>query len=401
MNPSAQGWIDKFASLVKTQKKHYGNFEELHKEMRKHGFIYGANITVPASLNTTTELSEDEKAKVNLLYALYQTYSLEQIENASFKNFLTSLLNFYEELEAEKLSFFDTIFSGSKKTARLEKIIHNRVYILDNILTKNFHKVLTNSLLHIDVIIYHKYLLGEKELRDYAEKLELILINLAYHAINMKVEKTENDRQLLKLLNASIIYGSLTEKKFDGSYRSLLKADFSLPEKKYFLDMVCLSAWEDHSLNYKESEFIFGTTRDLALEEYHAIEAIEHVSIFFEKHKHEVSLFKNANPVKQFFDNSHSLVNKLIKRNSKRLKKELKDSKELLTLLGKSTTTDLTLEERKKIKDQLLDIFKTIPSLAIFALPGGAILLPIFIKLIPKLLPSAFDDNRVEEDEEE
>jgi hypothetical protein len=30
-------------------------------------------------------------------------------------------------------------------------------------------------------------------------------------------------------------------------------------------------------------------------------------------------------------------------------------------------------------------------------LPGGALLLPLFVKLIPKLLPSAFDDNRIEE----
>ncbi|MGJ8738309.1 LETM1 domain-containing protein, partial [Zobellia laminariae] len=44
----------------------------------------------------------------------------------------------------------------------------------------------------------------------------------------------------------------------------------------------------------------------------------------------------------------------------------------------------------------LIDIFKSIPSLAIFLLPGGAVLLPIFIKLIPKLLPSSFDENRIE-----
>jgi len=48
---------------------------------------------------------------------------------------------------------------------------------------------------------------------------------------------------------------------------------------------------------------------------------------------------------------------------------------------------------------QLLDTLKTIPSLAIFMLPGGAILLPLFAKLIPNLLPSAFDDNRIEEDD--
>jgi hypothetical protein len=88
-------------------------------------------------------------------------------------------------------------------------------------------------------------------------------------------------------------------------------------------------------------------------------------------------------------------VNKLILRNSKRLLKEIKGSQELVRLMTKSTHTDLTAQEKKKIQEQLLDIFKSIPSLAIFILPGGAILLPIFIKLIPKLLPSAFDDNRI------
>jgi hypothetical protein len=58
---------------------------------------------------------------------------------------------------------------------------------------------------------------------------------------------------------------------------------------------------------------------------------------------------------------------------------------------------DLSKEEQKKMQEQLLDIFKTIPSLAIFMLPGGAILLPLFVKFIPKLLPSAFDDNRIED----
>ena len=79
----------------------------------------------------------------------------------------------------------------------------------------------------------------------------------------------------------------------------------------------------------------------------------------------------------------------------------MRDSKELIVLLSKSTVRDLTPKEHKKVNDQLLDIFKSIPSLAIFLLPGGAILLPIVIKFIPKLLPSAFDDNRIEDDDED
>lgn len=91
------------------------------------------------------------------------------------------------------------------------------------------------------------------------------------------------------------------------------------------------------------------------------------------------------------------MVTKLISRNKKRLQKELVQSKELMKLIGQSTIRDLSKEEQKQLQEQLLDIIKSIPSLAIFMLPGGALLMPLFVKFIPKLLPSAFDDNRIDE----
>ena len=91
------------------------------------------------------------------------------------------------------------------------------------------------------------------------------------------------------------------------------------------------------------------------------------------------------------------MVYKLISRNSKRLYQEIKDSKELMVLLSQSTVRDLSKDEQKKVQEQLFDIFKSIPSLAIFLLPGGALLLPLVVKFIPKLLPSAFDDNRIDD----
>ena len=52
--------------------------------------------------------------------------------------------------------------------------------------------------------------------------------------------------------------------------------------------------------------------------------------------------------------------------------------------------------EKIKVKEQLLDICKTIPSLTIFLIPGGSLLLPILIKYIPSLLPSAFNENKID-----
>jgi len=83
----------------------------------------------------------------------------------------------------------------------------------------------------------------------------------------------------------------------------------------------------------------------------------------------------------------------LLKKNKKRLEKELKQNKELLSLLVKYTHTKLTDEEKDQMKDQLIEVFRTIPAFAIFLLPGGLILLPIVAKLIPDIMPSSFRED--------
>ena len=87
-----------------------------------------------------------------------------------------------------------------------------------------------------------------------------------------------------------------------------------------------------------------------------------------------------------------------IYKNKKRLGKEIQESKELFFLLKKSTHKKLTSEEKKKVKEQVLDMCKSVPALAVFLLPGGAILLPLLIKLIPDILPSSFREDSIDID---
>ena len=92
-------------------------------------------------------------------------------------------------------------------------------------------------------------------------------------------------------------------------------------------------------------------------------------------------------------------IKEAIYKNKKRLAKELQESRELIFLVRKSLTTSLTDEEKAKVKEQTLDICKAIPAFTVFMLPGGALLLPLLIKLIPDILPSAFreDDEELED----
>jgi len=74
---------------------------------------------------------------------------------------------------------------------------------------------------------------------------------------------------------------------------------------------------------------------------------------------------------------------------------EIRETGELGQLLARAAAGHaLTREEKKKVKSQLLDLAKAVPALAIFAAPGGMLLLPLLAKLLPfNVLPGAWDKD--------
>jgi hypothetical protein len=394
MNPSTSGWIDKFGYLVKDQVDSYKDFIDLYGGLKKTGFVYGINLRIPRFIAPEHRLSEDEKAKINLLAALYFTFRLVE-KNPDFDAFLNKVFLFYQDLGFNQISFLNKLFTGTKTSDKLEKLLDSRVYLEDNVISKTFNSIITNSLLYIDVLAFKRYLKNDDAIKEYAENLEFIAMNIIYHSLNSK-EKNKNDDKLAQLFEASLTYIDSTTQTYDGSYRAKILNNFSPSENHYFLDIASLTIWEDQSVNYLESQYIYGIGKDLGFNEKEIAKALEEIASYFEKNSKIIPFLKDHNLAFKFYESMSKVVKKLIIRNSKRLQKELSDSKELVALISKSTVKDLSTAEKKKVQSQLLDIFKSIPSLAIFMLPGGAVLLPIFIKLIPKLLPSSFDDNRVD-----
>ena len=89
-----------------------------------------------------------------------------------------------------------------------------------------------------------------------------------------------------------------------------------------------------------------------------------------------------------------SRLGKVLVKNKKAVEKEIRESKELMELLRKSMKEELTDKEKEKVKAQLIDVLKTIPTFVIIALPFTFITLPLMIKLLPKsAFPSAFSDE--------
>lgn len=390
MNPSASGWIKKLLKDISTQDLGSKLEEQsFYDALKSCGFIYGSNISIVHKLFEVNDLSNEELCKVNLLLAFYQKHH----NNTTEDKFVESVIDYYSLINKSKTSIFDNILGKKKSNALLEDIINKRVHIDDNIFSKNFNYFITNALLYIDVLAYDQYLKEKTVSESYLQKLEAIIETIAIEVFESKKKKSTYDNSLIRLFEASKRYNNFATL----DYNDIIKNSQNASEKQYIIDIACMASWSDKVIELNEQKFLFQLADDLQIDSTVITKSINDVNTFYNINHENIALLSSRNLVQNFYDNSSKMVMKLISRNSKRLSKELKESKELVKLISKSAVKELSKEEQKKMQEQLLDIFKTIPSLAIFMLPGGAILLPLFVKFIPKLLPSAFDDNRIED----
>ena len=391
MNPSTTGWINKLLRTLFHNKDYAKkSVSDLYLDLRSAGFIYGSSIGVVNEYVNTPGLTLEERSKVNLIIALNCVYK----DSDEKQPFVRSLFNFYKSINQHKTNLFDDLFGNRVNALTLERIIHRRVQIDSNILTKNFNFFLTNAFLFLDVLAYMRYLENRSISEEYLKRLEATIEAVTYKILQSKEQKTQYDKNLLDLIESSLRYQNF--KKI--SYEIAMEYLSSYTERRYLFDIACMTIWTDQKLDPMERTALIKLGNDLNLLTPEMGDAIHEVDRFYSLHHGDISVLGSKNLVKTFYDNSSRMVSKLLSRNSKRLQRELAESKEVMRLIGKSTVQDLSQEEQKKLQEQLLDIFKTIPSLAIFMLPGGAILLPLVVKIIPKLLPSAFDDNRIDQD---
>jgi len=88
-------------------------------------------------------------------------------------------------------------------------------------------------------------------------------------------------------------------------------------------------------------------------------------------------------------------LRKVILENRDNIYQEIRETKELYTLLMKwSRQGSISAAERATVKAQLFDICKTIPAIAIFLIPFGTVVLALLIKYLPfDILPDAFADS--------
>ncbi len=400
MNPSLSGWIPKFFTLFTKEKillKNKGS-KFFYEALKSTGFIYGFSVDSVLKLPANRlQLTTDEYTKINLFHALLFSFFINN-PKANYNDAIDCIIAFYKLFEKGKTSFLKKLSFSKSPTDTLEQLFFSRLQEINSVSEKNTASLLTYALLYIDVLSFQKFIQEEANLdqvKNYSQNYETILIDCCFLTLQAKQNKTADDVQLIDL------YQSSKEYVLETHHTSLKQmshgfSNFNYFEKKYILDLCTLAVWEDKKLDRSERVFLNQIATLMQFPSNIINQNIADIKQFSEKNNTKIKLFEYNHPINQLYKNAFETVKLLIIRNSKRLTQELLESKELLVLLGQSTLRNLSNEEKKKVKNQLLDICKTVPSLTIFLVPGGSLLLPLLIKLIPALLPSAFNENKIE-----
>ena len=106
-----------------------------------------------------------------------------------------------------------------------------------------------------------------------------------------------------------------------------------------------------------------------------------------------LALLHSRGRITQRVKDGHGTIDRLVRRNLSAIRDEIWQTGDLMALLARSMRGPLTADENKRMRGQLIDLCKAVPALALFAAPGGSLLLPVLARVLPfSLAPSSFQD---------
>lgn len=212
----------------------------------------------------------------------------------------------------------------------------------------------------------------------------------------------KDERRLLEALFAAA--------KLSTTERAMLEAELAAPARAteianaaqdpvfqaYLLRLLYLTAYINGNLDESERTFVadlgaaFGCDADtLTCYEIEGLAA-------YEAHAGLLGDLRWRKSLNRAQSRLVGRVENLIVANLQRIREEIRETGELGHLLFESTIRPLSDDEKRRVRTQLADVAKAVPALALFAAPGGSLLLPLLVKHLPiDLRPSNFRDEEV------
>lgn len=410
--PGSKNWIVKYFELVQTGEielsfnvpSDVSKEEYLHTILFQSGLVFGfASSFLFTSHVSSENWTTDEKLKLLLFEGLLAVY-LSEYDEFEQDDFEKHLLEFYAQYkESGSLNVFQ-LFVRETPIVKLENILKRRVHVRRTIKNQLWVNYLYNSLVFLDVLAFREFLLNGKKLEDTYSKFAMGVLNTVGVASLADGIIESQEQTILDVFTASANLPESDKREFKSSVLngSLNLSSVELPDdndelyKLYLLDVATMTVHSDLSALDSEIVFLYELCNYLHIDSEMLHKALILIEGFVIENSHKVTFLRESSSYDQLYGNFSKRWIKVLGRNKDKFIEELRESKELIALVNKSLKEELTQEEKEKVKNQFKDLVKSMPALAIFMLPGGMLILPIILKIIPDLLPSAFKGNEPE-----
>jgi hypothetical protein len=416
MRPSEKGWLKEYLDFRKdllvnltSEAVRKGSHPEhsLYKLLQPTGLMYGQSVGSHPHPSEGT-WNEKDKMKVLLAESLISSSLLfnekavnspDEMSGVIVKT-LENIGNFYNNIFPELATPPKTIF-GRKKTPLevaeriLDKRIERTSEFEGNFWTYFFH----NSLLFLDVFIFGQWIHtnADRIVADFfryeREELRFSVVKVIAAASHANKEVVYEEKKLLDFFLHSTDLSSEKRKEALKIFEKGIEInEIHLPSenswilKKFFLEMAILTIWADKKVEQDELDFLKRFCHHMGFNEEDLENSMIAIEGFVLEHWEQLEYLQNKQDYNQVSEQFIKRVAKIAEKNKGRLMKALQESEDVMNLLKKARSNELTLEEKECMRKELISILKTVPTFVIIALPQKFLTLPILLKILPKNL---------------
>jgi hypothetical protein len=147
-----------------------------------------------------------------------------------------------------------------------------------------------------------------------------------------------------------------------------------------------LTIWADKKVEQEELDFLKRFCHYLGFSDDDLENSMMAIEGFVLEHWQHLDFLQEKKDYDRVSEQFIKRVSKVAEKNKTRLIKSMTENDEVLKLMKKARSSELTAEEKERVRLALIKMLKTIPTFVIVSLPQKFLTLPILLKILPKNL---------------
>ena len=413
MKPAEKGWLKDYLEFRKELLKDLATNgrktshpeHSLYRIVQPTGLMYGQSVEAVEHPDSK-KWNEKDRMKILLAESLISSSLLfhdkpiknpDELSDVIMKT-MENIGNFYNNIFPELATPTKTLFGKKKSSLELaEKILDKRIDHTNSYSGNFWAQFFHNSLLFLDIFIFGQWIHtnADRIVSDFfkyeREELRFSVVKVMAAAAHANINIEFEERKLLEHFLQSA--GLSSEKKKEAMVifdKGVELEEINLPTnnswilKKYFLEIAILTIWSDKRVEDIEIKFLKKFCTYLNFSEDDLENSMMAIEGFVLEHWEQLNALQNKKDYDEVSEQFISRMSRITDNNKSRLVKEVQESEELIALMRKARSNELTEVETRHMQELLIMSLKTIPTFVIISLPQRFLTLPILMKILPK-----------------